>query len=478
MDTISNKENYNILIITCAIFVVVILIWYFFRKAKPIEHTDASYPDWLEYRNYANSVVEINLTADIQNIKVLNGKETTFYTFGSYPGPLIKARTSSTLIVNFQNLLEEPVGIEWVGIQSDDQIKVPPGGYKRYTLRLDRPGLFGYQSNTERHVYMGLIGAIWVQDRMDEPNIMMITSLDLDEDNQIIVYPSDRLDRLEKEINSQSADQLYLVNGIQDGLIQIEKSILQVYNASSTIVSLYLQDHDMSIRDRMETCLEISPGEREEIVFDARQDYIKVMRGLINKGLHNVSLDDSEKIVMEYAEENIDDPYLVTLYFPTYEFQEIPLQKCDYVLDDIFDAPDIPITYGMLPSYGNINYFTQVIDGQAIPGNMLTLDQIPTVFQNKVYILEIVNTTPFLLNFHLEASFQLIETIKVIKNKYQLIPNKDYIARDTVIIPRPTKTYRIITRLAVKFQQKGIFQYKCTMFSKAKNGMYGYIRVV
>ncbi len=127
------------------------------------------------------NVVETTIVADEVTIDVGNGVTANAQAFnGSVPGPEFRLNVGDTVIVHFENRLDNEVtGIHWHGIEltnaSDGtpltQNQVPPGGKYLYKFKVSRPGVFWYHPHhhaSTNQVFKGLIGSIIVKDANEE----------------------------------------------------------------------------------------------------------------------------------------------------------------------------------------------------------------------------------------------------------------------------------------------------------------------
>jgi FtsP/CotA-like multicopper oxidase with cupredoxin domain len=155
---------------------------------------------------------------------------------------------------------------------------------------------------------------------------------------------------------------------------------------------------------------------------------------------------------------------------------------------------------------GNINLFAamMMVNMQmvGIPFDAFMPGMAPTVEPNEVRIIEVVNNTAGIHNFHLHGFFfQPIEVILIDDQQMtvDVIPADHLENKDTIILPaRPggMGTSRSITRLAVEFSDAGregqIFAagkvpgvdtsggwlYHCHLLEHSDRGMMGFLQVV
>ncbi len=115
----------------------------------------------------------LDLTAELVR-RTLFGKTRVMYGFnGQYPGPLIRVRQSSTIVVRFQNRIDQPSSVHWHGVRLDNksdgavgltQEAVPQGGDFTYTVHFKDAGIYWYHPHVREDVQqaLGLYGNMLV----------------------------------------------------------------------------------------------------------------------------------------------------------------------------------------------------------------------------------------------------------------------------------------------------------------------------
>src|SRR5690242_15481277 len=83
--------------------------------------------------------------------RTIGGRSVVMYGFnGQYPGPLLRATRGATLVVRFENQLEQPSSVHWHGVRLDNrydgvpdvtQAAVPPGGTFEYRVHFRDAGI-------------------------------------------------------------------------------------------------------------------------------------------------------------------------------------------------------------------------------------------------------------------------------------------------------------------------------------------------
>ncbi|MED1783836.1 multicopper oxidase family protein [Brevibacillus fortis] len=120
-------------------------------------------------------VKTFNLTAEIANIRLGNGKTIEAWTYnGTSPGPEIRVKQGERVVVNLTNKLPVSLTIHWHGLDIPaavdgvagvTQDAVKPGGTYTYTFNADQVGTYWYHShqNSALQTERGLFGTIVVE---------------------------------------------------------------------------------------------------------------------------------------------------------------------------------------------------------------------------------------------------------------------------------------------------------------------------
>ncbi|MEO5816699.1 MAG: multicopper oxidase family protein [Gemmatimonadaceae bacterium] len=112
--------------------------------------------------------------------RTIGGKTFTMYGFnGQYPGPLIKVNQNATIVVQFENAIDQPSTVHWHGVRLDNQFDgvpgvtqplVPPGGRFTYRVHFRDAGVYWYHPHHREDIQqdLGLYGNMLV--RSADPN--------------------------------------------------------------------------------------------------------------------------------------------------------------------------------------------------------------------------------------------------------------------------------------------------------------------
>ena len=121
----------------------------------------------------------LNLRAELVT-RSIAGRTITMYGFnGQYPGPLIQVDRRATVVVNFENRIDQPSAVHWHGIRLDNRFDgtphvtqelVPSGGRFRYVVHFPDAGIYWYHPHHREDTQqdLGLYGNLFV--RPDEAN--------------------------------------------------------------------------------------------------------------------------------------------------------------------------------------------------------------------------------------------------------------------------------------------------------------------
>jgi suppressor of ftsI len=136
----------------------------------PAEHYDAAVPSRpIDLADGDTLRLESKLVR-----RTLNGKDLVMFGFnGQYPGPLIRVKQNSTIVVLFTNHVDWPSAVHWHGVRLDNafdgvpdvtQKAVMPGETFVYRVRFRDAGIYWYHPHHREDVQqdLGLYGNIMV----------------------------------------------------------------------------------------------------------------------------------------------------------------------------------------------------------------------------------------------------------------------------------------------------------------------------
>jgi FtsP/CotA-like multicopper oxidase with cupredoxin domain len=127
--------------------------------------------------------------------RTIGGRRLTMYGFnGQYPGPLIRAPRGATLMVRFENRLDQASSVHWHGVRLDNAFDgvapVPPGGRFDYRVHFRDAGIYWYHPHVREDIQqdLGLYGNILVTPFLppvDREEVLALDDLLLDDDGLI-----------------------------------------------------------------------------------------------------------------------------------------------------------------------------------------------------------------------------------------------------------------------------------------------------
>ena len=122
---------------------------------------------------------------------------------GQYPGPLICADETATIVVRFHNNIDAPTAVHWHGIRIENAFDGVPGVTQEpvqygesfeYRVRLPDAGLYWYHPHHREDIYqeLGLYGNLLVDPRdenyynaVDQEEVLVLDDLLLDDDGPV-----------------------------------------------------------------------------------------------------------------------------------------------------------------------------------------------------------------------------------------------------------------------------------------------------
>jgi suppressor of ftsI len=141
--------------------------------------------------------------------RAIAGRAVVMYGFnGQYPGPLVRAKRGGTLVVRFENRLDQPSSVHWHGVRLDNrydgvpdvtQAAVPPGGTFEYRVHFRDAGIYWYHPHVREDIQqdLGLYGNILVAPepgarlpRVEREEVLALDDILLD-DQGLLPYGAD-----------------------------------------------------------------------------------------------------------------------------------------------------------------------------------------------------------------------------------------------------------------------------------------------
>ena len=453
--------------------------------------------------------------------------------------------------------LELPANMDGSMIAQDP---VPAGGQFTYEFELLRASTYWFHPHIRGYeqVELGLQGLLVVHDPAQDEALALperehwfvLDDVLLDSGQVAAPYPVDPLENATTQINGRVGNTL-LVNGKvgQELDVQIGRpQRIRMINTSNTRFmrisvpghTLYriggdqglleqaipvpeieqvLVDGEMISDPDLSKGLILTPGERADVVFipqGSDGEAVPLEWHDMARGRHTAMYNQNNMIMFGDDETDGKLPPETLMTFNLRDLGPVDGATEPGALEVITPVPHegvppedvIRIMFGhTMPDVdGNVNLFAAMTMVNmmmvGVPFDNFTPAMAPTVVPNEVRIIEVVNMTAGVHNFHLHGFvFQPIETVLVddVQMTMDVIP-ADYLEnKDTVILPaRPGAmgTSRSITRLAVEFSDVGregqIFAegkvpgvdtsggwlYHCHLLEHSNRGMAGFLQVV
>jgi FtsP/CotA-like multicopper oxidase with cupredoxin domain len=280
--------------------------------------------------NPAPDIVEINLEARVAKTRISDKQEVEAFTYdGGLPGPLIRIKVGSRLIVHFKNKLPIPTTVHWHGVRVPiemdgvpgiSQLEVRTGESFTYDFIVPDAGLYWYHPHvlSAMQVGNGLYGALLVEDPaepvppMDEL-VLVLSDIGIEKDGSL--SDADSGGSLGMAFGREG--NILLVNGRIEPTLVARPGALQRWRIVNTAKSRYFRmmlgktttfakiGGDGGLQEyptKLDT-LVLAPGERADVVvapLTPDETEVVVLNTLFNRGYGSVeyrSIDPMFKIV-------------------------------------------------------------------------------------------------------------------------------------------------------------------------------------
>ncbi len=229
--------------------------------------------------------------------RTIAGRSVVMYGFnGQYPGPLVRATRGATLVVRFENRLDQPSSVHWHGVRLDNrydgvpevtQAAVPPGGTFAYRVHFRDAGIYWYHPHVREDIQqdLGLYGNILVAPepgaglpRVDGEEVLALDDILLD-DQGLLPYGADE----PTHALMGRWGNVFLVNGEPRYALSVRRgdvvrfcltnvSNARVYNVAfgSARMKVVASDGGKFERESWATSVVIAPAERYvvDVLFD------------------------------------------------------------------------------------------------------------------------------------------------------------------------------------------------------------------
>lgn len=415
-----------------------------------------------------NGVVEI--TAQQGVTEIFKSVQTNTYGYnGSFLGPVIRVNEGETVIFRTKNELTEPTTFHWHGVEIPGEGDggphqlLEPGAMEdvKFTVSQEASTLWFHphpEGATAEQVYKGLAGLIYIEDKNSK-------NLNLPKEYGVNDFPlvfQDRAFTEEKQFDYKAVlnedgtiGDTLLVNGTFNPKLTIGKEkvrlrLLNGANARNYTFKLNTGDKFQQIATDggfLNKPIEMSeitltPGERAEIIVDFSKYDSKSNIALVN---------EDDAILLPFS---IDEQKSNSI--------EIPGSLNDYEVTD--EERNLPVTKKLeLFGMGKMVY----INDKQFDMNRIDFTQK----QGETEIWEIYNKPDMMGGmthpFHIHGT-----QFKIVSIDGKEPPTNLQGWKDTVSI-EPDQT----VKLAVKFNNKGIYMFHCHVLEHEENGMMGQVEV-
>jgi FtsP/CotA-like multicopper oxidase with cupredoxin domain len=426
--------------------------------------------------NPSPTIVEVNLTAKVTDLTLLEGKTTTMWTYnGQLPGPTIQARVGDRLIVRFTNELPDATTVHWHGLRVPNemdgaplvQFPVQPGETFTYDFILKDAGTYWYHPHMMTHVQVerGLYGPLVVHEAdppvFDAERIVFLDDIRLEENGQRAGFHLTHPERMHGRHGN-----VLLMNGkvvdeedtlaMRRGTVERWR-ILNSANARIARVDLgtaqwrvIASDGGLVPTPYSLEVLQIVPGERYdlEVRWDPEND------SEVGELRYWVPVVENEQVTLA--------PIVIQSLFSS---DQEPMPPHDVVLPEVI-LPDWPVE----------DEPTIVVELEGKPG---VTGQVQWMLNGEVYgkhtpvkvdldshhTIDLVNTQDQVHPMHIHGHFFQIMS-------RDGVPTAEAGLKDTVLVG-PQET----VRLSILFDNPGQWMYHCHILEHAAMGMMGVIEV-
>ncbi len=390
------------------------------------KHFFSSYP---QINQSKDGILELDLTANINQINLGNKQAYLLNYNGQIPGPRLEAKPGDTIRINFTNNLPQPTNIHYHGLHipitgNADNIflNIPSGD--RFTYQFQIPenhpaGIFWYHPHLHglvaEQLFGGLAGLFIVRGELDEiPEVKAASE-------QFLVLQDFALDQ---QGNMLRSEELSIMTGREGNLITANGQFkpnfaipaqgllrLRILNAStSRFYRLSLEEHPFyliatdggALAEPVEMSeLLLTPGERADVLIQANREPGKYR--LLNLPYERVGMGMMGRGMME---RNIPENQPQVLATVSYDQQvaAVPLPKKLIPVPALPEAQKVrrfQMNHGMIPGQGMAFLFN---------GESYQPDRIDTQVQlNTLEDWELINTGMMDHPFHVHTNaFQVL----------------------------------------------------------------------
>ena len=430
----------------------------------------------VEDLNPANSIIEVELEAYIEELELVPGTTTAAWTYnGALPGPLIRGNVGDRLIVHFTNNLPEPTTVHWHGMRLPNEMDgvphitqepVEPGGTFTYDFILRDAGAYWYHPhvNSAAQVGFGLYGAVIV-DEPDAPELgdellLVLSDIGIADNGQLL--PPDTGGEFGDLFGREG--NVVLVNGRVNPLLRVQAERRQRWRVLNMARSRYFaigfegqtftrigNDGGLATAPIITDLPILVPGERADLLVTpdgAQGSTVQVEWIPTDRGYGSLFNREPEELFrVEFA----DAPDSLPVDLPSFS------RHIEAV--DITGAPEVDIEF--------------TIDDMGDDGLRMGINHVPYAevvpFEARLgeaQVWTLINNTDFAHPFHLHGYFfQVIED-----NGEPVLP---LAWRDTIDVPVDHTI-----RIAIPFDERpGTWMFHCHVLDHARLGMSALVNV-
>jgi FtsP/CotA-like multicopper oxidase with cupredoxin domain len=426
-------------------------------------------------------VVEVELVAEVATVELVPGIATEVWAYrdagvadgvASVPGPLITARVGQRLVVHVHNELPQGTTVHWHGLRLPEAMDgnpmvsglIDPGGSFTYDFVLRDPGLHWYHPHAfaDEQIERGLQGPLLVRG-LEEPEVatervLVLDDVGLEEDGELAMEPT------HDDVMYGRRGNVILVNGQLPATVTAAAGSVERWRLVNTSNGRFFQlalsdaplrvigwDGGPVVQPYQTDALVIAPGERYDVLvtLDGEAGSTLVLETLpFARGLG--ASDGGPYSVLTLALVEPDGPPEVMPALPTPAIVPLTIDP-----DSVVRRFELDHTSGTGPGA------TFTVNGERWP-----LNTPIHVRRGATEVLELVNLGGHEHPFHLHGMFfQVLERDGVGE------PALGW--KDTVRIgPHGT------TRIAVRYDEPGMWMFHCTIPEHSERGMMGDLHVM
>lgn len=416
---------------------------------------------------------EIYYTVDAQKgqTEIFEGYQTDTLGYNtSFLGPVIKVKKGQTVHINTKNSLDEDTTFHWHGLiisgdgDGGPHSVVKPGENKEITFKVDQDAATLWfhphpVGNTAEQVFNGLAGLLYIED--DEAERLALPNEYGKNDFPLIIQ--DKTFNEEKQLNFDEVKNedgtmgdTLLVNGTVNPSLTVgkEKVRLRILNGSNMRNYVFKLSNNEPftqiasdgglLNEPIElTEIQLTPSERAEIVVDFSK------------------LEDVENLAL-LSDDTVVLPFNINSEQETQGSGEIPNQMNAISINEEVMSMEVSKEIEL----------AGMAEDVTINGKKFDMDRIDfTQKMGEVEVWEIYNKPDemggMIHPFHIHGT-----QFKVISINDEEPPENLRGYKDTISLDPGDRV-----KLAVKFDQPGIYMYHCHILEHEDNGMMGQVKV-